>query len=128
MEAFGIYIKKIGSVNIKSMENLTKKDRKIIEKTFDSIIYLGECRCGGPLVASTQAPKSERFVVSCTDCGSVSDIRFPKPGDIYNVANEDESPLQLLCRIYKSKQYEITEKDISETPVSESVNKRHGSL
>lgn len=109
------------------MEKLAKKDKKIIEKTLENIIYLGECRCGAPLVASVQAPNSERFTVSCTECGSVSDIRFPKAGDEYNVVN-DEKPLDLLCRIYRTKHFEITDADISNTPVSSSVNDRHGSL
>ena len=89
---------------------------------------MGECRCGGQIVCSTLAPKTERFVVSCVSCGSVSDIRFPKAGDDFNVGSIEETPLKLLMRLYNDKGYVITEQDVIDTPISDKVNKLHGEV
>lgn len=104
------------------------KEEKIVKKILDNLIYLGECRCGGHIVSSTNNPKTERFTVYCTECGSVSDVRFPKKGDMYNLATAEETPLKLLIRLYETKKYYITENDVLETPISKDVNKLHGEV
>ena len=110
-----------------TMGNKTNNDKKI-EKKLESIRCLGNCQCGGSLIISVLAPKTERFTVSCIDCGSVSDVRFPKTGDVYVVKGSDDSPLKLLCRVYEDECITITDSDIENTPVSKSVNDLHGSL
>lgn len=97
-------------------------------KLLDSVKFLGECKCGGQLVISTLAPKEERFVVSCLDCGSVSDVRFPKHGDEYLLRDTEDNPLKLLCRKYEEIGVVITDGEIESTPISPRVNKIHGDL
>lgn len=107
----------------------TKTNNKKIEKKVESLACLGQCQCGGPLIISTLAPKTERFTVTCVDCGSVSDVRFPKRGDLYTLdGTMDDNPLKLLIRYYESDNITITDEDIESTPVSKLVNTKHGSL
>ena len=103
-------------------------EEKKLDKKLKSIRCLGECRCGGNLIISILAPKTERFTVSCTECGSVSDVRFPKKGDAYTLSGVDDNPTKLICRVYEQEKIVITDKDIEETPISSLVNKRHGDV
>lgn len=89
---------------------------------------MGVCKCGGSLIISTLAPKTQRFIVTCIECGSVSDVRFPKAGDYYALKGTDDNPLKLLCRIYEANKIVITDKDIEETPISKKVNNIHGNI
>lgn len=103
-------------------------EEKKLEKKLKSLRCIGECKCGGQLVFSTLSPKSERFTVSCTDCGSVSDVRFPKKGDAYTLLGIEDNPLKLLCRIYEQERIFITDEEIEKTPISKLVNKLHGDV
>ena len=111
------------------MAKSNKTTNKKIAKKVESMACLGQCQCGGPLIISTLAPKSERFTVTCVDCGSVSDVRFPKRGDLYTLdGTMDDNPLKLLCRYYESENVIISDDEIATTPVSKLVNEKHGSL
>lgn len=103
-------------------------EEKKLDKKLESIRCLGECRCGGYLIISTLAPKTERFTVICTECSSVSDVRFPKKGDAYTLSGVDDNPTKLICRVYEQEKIAITDKDIEETPISSLVNKCHGEV
>ena len=113
-------------INIQIMSK-TSEEKKI-NKKLESIRCLGECKCGGKLIISTLAPKSERFTVSCTECGSVSDIRFPKKGDVYVLTSVDDNPIKLLCRVYEQEKIIISDHEIESTPISSLVNKLHGEV
>lgn len=104
------------------------ENEKKLDKAIKSIRCLGECKCGGSLIISVLAPKTERFTISCSDCGSVSDARFPKKGDFYTLSSVDDSPLKLLCRVYETEKIIITDHDIEATPISKRVNKVHGDV
>lgn len=108
------------------------KDEKRAQKTFkeisESMAYLGECQCGGHLITFTSVPAKYRFTIYCTECGSVSDIRFPKAGDVFNV-KDDEHPINLLDRIFNAQRgSHIPEYEIQNTPISENVNDKHGAI
>ena len=62
-------------------------------------------------------------------CGSVSDVRFPKEGDEYveDISSGITNPIRLLISMYKEHQnYDITDEEIEKTPISPVVNKIHG--
>lgn len=107
---------------------MNKTQIKKAEKKIASLRCLGMCKCGGSLVLSVLAPKTERFTITCTDCGSVSDARFPKAGDMYALDGVDDNPIKLVCRIYEQEQITITDKDIEDTPISKLVNTVHGDV
>lgn len=89
---------------------------------------MGTCRCGGCLNAYLGSKPENRFNVYCSQCGSISDVRTPKSGDAY-ILNEGENPLKVLIKGYKQfKNYEITDAEIKETPISAVVNEIHGEV
>src|SRR5574344_2039007 len=81
------------------MSKTTKKPSKFVKKVLDNIAVVGECQCGGHLIVSLKSNKTNKFDVYCTDCGSISDIRFPKSGDSYFIT-KDQHPVDLLCAAY----------------------------
>ena len=60
-----------------------KKGKKMAEKIAKDFGYMGECKCGGPLSIYLNSKPENRFNCYCMQCGSVSDVRFPKEGDEY---------------------------------------------
>ena len=113
---------------------MKSKEKKLYNeqlKIIESLTPVGECKCGGVLAVLLASKPENRFNVYCgghPHCNSVSDIRFPKPGDDYYVKN-NESPVAMLCRIYQEKQgVNITDEEIENTPISPIVNKEHGDL
>lgn len=113
---------------------MKSKEKKLYDeqmKIIESLTPVGECKCGGTLMVLLASKPENRFNVYCAGdihCPSISDIRFYKPGDVY-FTQGNESPVAMLCRIYKEKAgIEITDEEIEKTPVSPIVNKEHGDL
>lgn len=106
-----------------------KKGKKMAEKIAKDFGYMGECKCGGPLQIYMESKPENRFNCYCMQCGSVSDVRFPKEGDDYveDVNNGITNPIRLLISMYDTyKKYHITDEEIASTPISPVVNKEHG--
>ena len=106
-----------------------KKGKKLAEKMVKDFGYMGECKCGGPLTIYLKSNPENRFNCYCTQCGSVSDVRFPKEGDEYveDISSGITNPIRLLISMYKEHcDYDITDEEIEKTPISPVVNKIHG--
>ena len=106
-----------------------KKGKKMAEKIAKDFGYMGECKCGGPLSIYLNSKPENRFNCYCMQCGSVSDVRFPKEGDEYveDVNSGITNPIRLLVSMYEEhRNYHITDEEIANTPISPVVNKTHG--
>lgn len=124
----------MGSLGRKLKRAQDKENRLHIHgKTYfkqvaEDMYTVGICRCGGSLNAYLGSKPENRFNIYCTKCGSISDIRVPKAGDDYNLQT-GQTPLQVLIEGYKTfKDYEITSKEVKETPMSAIVNDEHGEI
>lgn len=98
------------------------------EKLTKGLKLIGKCKCGNALFISTICEKPHIFNAYCTVCGSVSDVRFPKVGDEFNITKEDDNPIKLLIKINKDAGRNITDEMIENTPISPYVNNGQGAL
>ena len=58
----------------------------------------------------------------------ISDVRFPKVGDDFNLTTELNNPIKLLVDINKNAGRKITEEMIENTPISPYVNQGQGAM
>jgi len=98
------------------------------EKMETGFKLIGRCKCGNALFISTICKKEHIFNAYCTVCGSVSDVRFPKIGDEFNVNTELDNPIKLLVKLNNDAGRKITDEMIENTPISPYVNKGQGAL
>lgn len=98
------------------------------EKMANGLKLVGHCKCGNALFISTICEKEHIFNAYCTVCGSVSDVRFPKVGDDFNLTTELNNPIKLLVDINKNAGRKITDEMIENTPISPYVNQGQGAL
>jgi hypothetical protein len=89
----------------------------------EKLFPIGKCRCGGDISSYVASELENVFNAYCLNCGSVSDIRFPKSGDRYYW-----SPGQTMKAIQDARvECGLVTPDLESHPVSQNVNEKHGS-
>jgi len=81
-----------------SQELRKKKNIEVGNPIADKIHVIGRCRCGQPLFHFKSDRKDTVFNVYCNGCKSISDIRFPKPGDEFLI-KKDMKPIDLVAAV-----------------------------
>lgn len=81
-----------------SQELRKKKNVEVGNPIADKIHVIGRCRCGQPLFHFKSDRKDTVFNVYCNGCKSISDIRFPKPGDEFLI-KKDMKPIDLVADV-----------------------------
>lgn len=104
------------------------KLKHLQEKIKTGLKLIGRCKCGNALFISTICEKEHIFNAYCTTCGSVSDVRFPKAGDEYNVTKEYDNPIKLLIKLNEDAGRKITDEMVENTSVSPYVNIGQGAM
>ena len=111
-----------------SKELRKRKTLEVSNPIADKVHVIGRCRCGQPLFHFKSDRKDTVFNVYCNGCKSISDIRFPKPGDDFLI-KKDLKPIDLVADVQGVFENKDDFYKYAETaPISKYVTKEHGDL
>lgn len=113
---------------------MTKEGLEVFEEVSKNLVIVGKCKCGEPLYHYLTNIENNLFNIYCLDCGSVSDIRFPKDGDLYykddNGKVISENNIEMLSNLYKEfhgeEKQKIFDEAVKTMPKSIMANDNHG--
>ena len=106
----------------KSMK-MSKTGTKYFREVAQSLALMGRCHCGKSLF-SYLADMDHPFNAYCLDCGSITDVRFPKKGDeYYTDKDKTPNPIKMIQYLYKNNEgIELNEDFVKTCPKDPDVN------
>lgn len=112
---------------------MTKEGLDVFEEVSKNLVLVGKCKCGAPLYHYLTNIEHNYFNIYCLDCGSISDIRFPKDGDIFYRSEDNtisENNIDVLSNLYKEfhgeEKQKLFDEAVKTNPKSLMANDIHG--
>lgn len=114
-------IKKMKKKQAQDMK-MSPTGTKIFREIASHLSLIGTCHCGKPLfcyLRDTDHP----FNAYCLECGSITDVRFPKTGDSYKTEKVAPTPVDIIKVLYNNNtDFKVTDDLVKSLPIDTDVN------